>query len=454
MSILRRYPSEMNAQGLNETTLAVSGIGMTLTQQQQAALAALEAFVGGDQKLFLLTGYAGSGKTTLLQVLLTRLQDKGDRRQIVFTALSNKATKVLAEMADRWHLDVDCMTCCRLLGLQPEVDKETGLQTFAVDRKRRNLLTRYDLVVVDECSMINQEMWTLLVNAISRLDVKTQLLFVGDSAQLPPVNEARSPCFEQIIDRYDLTEVVRYGGAISVLAEDVRQNLQRPVIPNLTSHTNDQQTDGLFVVTYPIWEKLLLRAFSSPAYQQNPDQVRALAYTNRRVAQLNRQIRRAIYGEGLERFVVGERLTANAPCLNGDTMLLQTSQECEVLEIRCGQRDGWRVWLLDIETDAGEYHRLRVLHEGEHERLKRVLQTYADEKQWRLFWDMREFFHEVNYAYCLTVHKSQGSTFQDVFVDLPNLMTNRSVVERNQLCYVAFTRAAKRVFTVQATVRR
>ena len=65
------------------------------------------------------------------------------------------------------------------------------------------------------------------------------------------------------------------------------------------------------------------------------------------------------------------------------------------------------------------------------------------------FWDYKQLFHDVSYAYSLTVHKSQGSTFQDVFVDVPNLMLNRKVIERNQLYYVAFTRAAKRLFLCQ-----
>ena len=56
------------------------------------------------------------------------------------------------------------MTCCKLLGLKPVIDKETGGQKFEPDRDRKNLTTEYDLVVVDECSMINQEMWSLLVN--------------------------------------------------------------------------------------------------------------------------------------------------------------------------------------------------------------------------------------------------------------------------------------------------
>ncbi|MEO1446724.1 MAG: hypothetical protein AAFV46_10915 [Cyanobacteria bacterium J06635_11] len=58
-------------------------------------------------------------------------------------------------MAYRWGTEVDCMTCCKLLGLKPVIDKETGGQTFEPDRDRKNLTTEYDLVVVDECSMIN-----------------------------------------------------------------------------------------------------------------------------------------------------------------------------------------------------------------------------------------------------------------------------------------------------------
>lgn len=286
----------------------------------------------------------------------------------------------------------------------------------------------------------------LLVEAISRLDADTQLLFVGDSAQLPPINETRSLCFEQIIQRFELTDVMRYGGSIGSLAENIRQNLDRPQFPAFTSDINQDKTEGLLVLPYGTWNELINRAFTSDRYSINPDQVRVLAYTNRRVNALNTKIRQAIYGEELERFVIGERLTANTPCLDGDTIMLQTSQECEVLEIDLGQSDQWQVWFLEIETETGDYHRLRVLHESEQSKFDHNLKLLAEGRQWKAFWDLKQFFHDLNYSYCLTVHKSQGSTFQDVFIDVPNLRQNRKVSERNQLYYVALTRAAQRVF--------
>ena len=423
--------------------------GIDLTSQQQDALVSLKAFVDSNERLFLLTGYAGTGKTTLLQALITQLRDAGDRRKVAFTALSNKATKVLAEMAFRWSLNVDCMTCCRLLGLQPTIDKETGMQKFTRDRKKKGLIRYYKLVIVDECSMINQEMWMLLVDAVSRLDAETQLLFVGDPAQLPPVNEVRSLCFEQIIQRFDLTEVVRYGGAIGVLADKIRKNLDQPRLPQFSRDLNEEKTEGVVVVPHLQWEQLINRAFSSDRYIANPNQVRVLAYTNRRVNHLNAKIRQSIYGNEPNRFVMGERLTANSPCLEGDTILLQTSQECEVLDIDLGTSDKWQVWFLQVETEWGDYYRLRVLHECEQKQFERDLKLLAEARQWKAFWDLKQFFHDLNYSYCLTVHKSQGSTFQDVFIDVPNLRLNRKVSERNQLYYVALTRAAKRVFLSQ-----
>ncbi|HEY9877717.1 MAG TPA: AAA family ATPase [Leptolyngbyaceae cyanobacterium] len=424
--------------------------GLPLTEEQWSALQALESFVNSDEKLYLLTGYAGTGKTTLLQVLLNRFRQQRDRRKVVLTAFSNKATKVLSRMASFWGLDIDCMTCCQLLALRPVIDDESGRQVFQSDRKQASQIDRFRLVIVDECSMINEEMWGLLVNAVSSLHSRTQLLFVGDAAQLPPVGEPESPCFRQIYQRFDLTQVVRYGGAIGVLAEDIRRNLERDRFPRFHTNTNAERTEGCFAISNrQQWEALMLKAFTSEAYQRNPDQVRSLAYTNRRVNQLNQKIRTAIYGPNAARFVPGERLIAINPCLEEEAIVLPTSAECEVLQVIKGREGNWPIWFLEIETEDGKFKTLRVLHESGVADYQAKLSVFANEKRWQEFWDLKQFFHEVDYAYSLTIHKSQGSTFQDVFVDLPSMRANPNVVERNQLCYVAFTRAAKRLFIYQ-----
>jgi len=422
---------------------------IALTAEQMAALDALHEFVNSTEKLYLMTGYAGTGKTTLLQIFISGLREQGDDRKIVLSAFSNKATKVLATMADQWALDVDAMTCCTLLGLRPVIDEDTGNQEFQLDRKQGSQVDRYSLIIVDECSMVNEELWRLLVNAVANLYGSTQILFVGDPAQLPPVNEPESACFREILHKSELTEVVRYGGAIGVIAEDIRRHLERDRLPRFQTDVNGDRTEGCLVVPRSAWERLMLKAFTSDAYQMNPDQVRALAYTNRRVGQLNQKIRRAIYGPTALRFVPGERLIALNPCLDEENIILPTSAECEVIEARRSRDGEWPIWLLSVETEEGTFRKLRVLHESAASEIKLKLDDFARHKNWMAFWDLKQYFHDVDYAYSLTIHKSQGSTFQDVFVDVPSMLTNRNIIERNQLCYVAFTRAAKRLFLYQ-----
>jgi len=420
-----------------------------LTPDQQTALAALHRFVQSPERLFLLTGYAGTGKTTLLHRFIQELRASGDDRPLVLTAFSNKATKVLAQMAWQWELDLDTMTCCRLLGLRPVLEEETGRQVFQPDREQRSQVSKYALVIVDECSMVNEELWQFLLEAIAPLLPPVQLLLVGDPAQLPPVGERESPCFREVSQRVALTEVVRYGSAIGAIAAELRQNLERPTFPVFRSDIHPDRTEGCFVLSRANWEKHLLRAFQSEGYQQNPDRVRALAYTNRRVGELNRMIRTALYGHGVPRFIEGERLIAVSPCLRGENIVLPTSAECEVTTIERGTDGPWPVWLLSVVTEEGDRRVLKVLDREGEPRWHQQLAELAAAKRWLEFWQLKQRFHEVDYAYSLTVHKSQGSTFQDVFVDLPSLYQNRNPIERNQLGYVAFTRAAKRLFLYQ-----
>jgi len=420
-----------------------------LNRQQRKALRELEKFTRSSEKLYLLTGYAGTGKTTLLQALIRRLRDKGDRRRIVLTAFRNKATKVLERMADEWQLEIDCMTCCKLLGLRPEIDSVSGTQVFKPDRDSENHFDRYHLVVVDEASMINAEMWGLLTNAVNSLLSQTQILFVGDIAQLPPIGEPESLVFSQIHHRSDLTEVVRYGGAIALLAESIRNNLTRRDLPAFETDTNGDRTEGVVVTRRMEWERLLIRAFQSESYQKDSDYVRALAYTNQRVRALNDKIRRAIHGDKTPRFVEGDRLVANTPYLVGDAVILQTSSECEVLSVETTDEGDWHVWRLQVLTDDGKNRSLSVLHELSQRQYTRLLNAYAQDKRWSEFWQLKSAFADVHYAYCLTIHKSQGSTFQNVFVDVPNALINHNIRERNQLLYVAVTRAAQRLFLFQ-----
>lgn len=64
---------------------------------------------------------------------------------------------------------------------------------------------------------------------------------------------------------------------------------------------------------------------------------------------------------------------------------------------------------------------------------------------WDDYFELNSLFAPMDYAYALTVHKSQGSTFDNVMVDSPDIMRNPKERERHQCLYVACSRAAKRL---------
>jgi ATP-dependent exoDNAse (exonuclease V), alpha subunit - helicase superfamily I member len=156
-----------------------------LTADQAEALRQIEAAYepGG---FYLLTGHAGSGKTYLMQRLTKNMLAR--RRCILLSAPTHKAVAVLARKLSEANIrDVPCRTIHSILSLTPK--PRTDRLVF--ERERDAEPVTADVVVVDECSMVSED----LHRHIKRHLPKAFVLFVGDPAQLPPVGEVESQTF-------------------------------------------------------------------------------------------------------------------------------------------------------------------------------------------------------------------------------------------------------------------
>jgi hypothetical protein len=443
--------------------------GIMATEGQAKALVDLMSFAAGGNALHLLTGFAGTGKSLLLQAWLKQLRESGFNGPVVFTAPTNKAVEVLRAMTVTWRLNVECVTCAKLLGLRPVINRETGREEFKKNYAEDSVIQDYDIVVVDEASMVSEDLFQYIAE---ESNILTKILFVGDYAQLPPVGESLSKTFTEIKQQSALTEVKRYSGSIAVVADDLRQNLSRRGEPLIETDYNEDGTKGIFVLTDESWHKQLIRAFTSDKSRANPDYCRALAWRNKTVDGLNTFIRQEIRGTGADRFVAGERLLATEHYalkdMNGaPKTLFNTSAEMEVLGAFEGSRGEWLVWILEVQMLDGEGKRytIPVLHETEISRFEKAQQKIKKEAlagakhRWDDFYSSRKAFAWVDYAYAMTVHKSQGSTFTNAFVDMSDILANHTkamvtlpngekqlIYERNQLLYVALTRASDRIF--------
>ena len=141
---------------------------MSLSPQQDAALAAVSAWLRhGERPVFRLFGYAGTGKTTLARHIA-----EGVDGEVAFGAYTGKAALVMRSKGC-----TDASTIHSLIYRSREVDE--GGPQFVLNRS--SAAAKADLIVIDECSMVDEELGRDL------LSFGRPVLVLGDPAQLPPV---------------------------------------------------------------------------------------------------------------------------------------------------------------------------------------------------------------------------------------------------------------------------
>lgn len=438
---------------------------VSLNQQQKRAIALMWDFyhrepVVGKPSFFLLEGHAGVGKTFVIQQFVRLLQESGKRPQIVMSSPTNKATQVLERMASKAELhNIDFATIFQLLGLKLIVDDD-GKEKVEADPNGHISIDNYDLVLLDEASMVSSSLWNLIKGNCRGGEPK--IIFLGDPNQLPPVGEVESKVFD-IGEGAQLTQTMRFGSVIGELVTEVRDRIyeKNPVTPySISSDDSDEQ---VLVMDKYDWLSALVEDFKSDAYKANPDYVRALAWTNKAVSWLNTYVRQAVHGLNAPQFIPGERLIALRPVTEPDfkgksVVVMTTSSECEVFEVKEIETLGFKVWQMWVTTDAGRRVRVNCISDESRsawlQRLEAIKQqafelergTSACRMKWKEYYDLKNSFAPLTYAYATTTHKSQGSTFSHVYVALADLMRNTKVPERGQLCYVAYSRAAHKLF--------
>lgn len=422
-----------------------------LTKAQQQALAKLKSFLRSNQSFFRLSGYAGTGKSFLICHLIEWLDEQDF--EFVIAAPTNKAAKSLMQVGTSVGINIEVKTVAQLLGQQPEINEETGIEEFTSAGNAE--FDDYDVMIIDEFSMINRSNFEEIVNAIA-LTIDTKVIFVGDEAQLPPVKEQQPmvAISEHINEAAILDEVVRYEGEIAVVAEKIRsdERYTRSMYPFTTSE------DGT-IVCQPRkeWLETVTEYFQADKCKSNPDYARLLVWRNKTAGNANRFVRSRLWGKDAPIFAVGDRLIAKKPLFrprpgqkgrNRWGVLINNSEECSVIEqptIKQLTFDkvAYQYRSVPVKTDAGFEVNLSVLTE-QGERLRdEMIKDYVEKKQWNKYFDLSRTFDDVTYAYSLTVHKAQGSGIDYVFLDTEDM---QGCPDLQKMLYTALTRAKNRVY--------
>tara|TARA_Y100001968_G_scaffold330133_1_gene381153 strand:- start:6427 stop:7872 length:1446 start_codon:yes stop_codon:yes gene_type:complete len=455
-----------------------------LTFDQKNSLKAFNAWLDSSSVTdpFVLSGFAGSGKTFLASKLLKFVEEKKLSWTVV--APTHKAVGVLRKAleADSLRPSWYPSTIHRLLRLK--LKRRGNLEICEETEQTKNSLENLNFVLIDEASMVDISLLEILLKCAALF--KTRLVFVGDPAQLPPVGENESSVFSmKRAVNSQLNEVVRHYGPVLKLASLIREGVipctSPPCLPTIKT------SQGIVTCCRKdIWLQEASTALKLSFENGNPDDARILCYTNRVLESLVPYARRAIHGDMASQYPVlpGEVLisrkavTAEASIDDRHSgedpeMLISSNREIVVLDVKpdkfnfseCGLvgLDDFAIEILIANVRCDErVFSLRLLPPiGTESRrmldlnLKKLsLNASNSEKKegkmlWRSYFLLRDAFASLGPASVLTVHRSQGSTFANVFI-ASDVFSPKNIGFRRQLAYVAISRASNGVWLVSS----
>jgi exodeoxyribonuclease-5 len=433
---------------------------ITLTHDQRAVLGVLNSVATANRQC-VLEGFAGCGKTVTVVEFARQFG-----AEIAMTAPTNKAIKVLREKAIAAGLSCDCMTIYKLMGIRPSNSNEKR----SLRKQGEDGSGAYRVIVIDECSMVSSELMVYLQRHLRNKCV----IYVGDPKQLPPVGETLSETF-QVKEKATLSAIMRQrdDNPVMALTAALRGQIEaeKPDMSVFAPAKGKDKT-GIYRPNGNSRE-WILKGFKSEAFRYDNNQFRYLAWTNRAVENINTMVRKEIYGPSADRFIVGERLLFRKPAfvmsMGKSKILFNTDEEAVITSIRTGLHAPsieipHDILLPDIELPNFTVHELfmesedisgivNVIHEDDAEKFAHACEDVKiiarqERMYWPFFYWFSELYANVQPVYAMTVHRSQGSTFGTVFLDLVDICKNRNRVEMLKLLYVAASRPSEHLVVV------
>mgnify|MGYP002520688144 CR=1 FL=1 len=446
--------------------------------QQVDALNTMADFINSKETSMTLSGYAGTGKTSLMEMIANKCRK--NYKNVVFCASTNKAAAVLNDKVKK--AGFEAKTLNKIFGIQVEIDPDS--KEYDV-RNTRNKIDEDALmkqgvfpgttVIIDEASMINEENY----NTINRMakDFGLKIIYVGDSAQLAPVNED------------DISKVFRNGDGKVITLTQVERTGDNAILKEATDLRNDKPLSGESSFN----SKGEGVAYVSPQHRESINNIiahyvnglksdsnlfRILAYTNAAVAKYNQQVRHLLgydtvipqKGEPMTGYINWgyDWKTGKYRLINSESYKVVKTDKPKTLTKRIS--DGRVITIeavpVTLEDSMGKVDTFDFIDVKTNPLNKQAAETLAYEKKelWAK-WGVTpgkkaktDILDEINgingllfinddiiveengkkhylqkkaidFGYAMTVHKSQGSTFTNVLVDDVNI--SRAAFNKN-----------------------
>lgn len=407
---------------------------ITLTPDQQNALEQFTQFLTDpSEQVFVLEGYSGTGKTTLVKTLLdqlpklmkdARLINPSVRRyDVELTATTNKAAENFGMITG-----MDVRTIHSYLGLRVHTDYQTNT-TKLLPAKNAHPQEGH-LLFIDEASYIDKD----LLSWIFKLTRNCKIVFMGDPAQLTPVKSSSTPVFEAShFMKAKLSQVVRQaeGNPIVDLSTKFRETVN-------SGEFFQFKPDGHHIqyLDRDTFNQAVEQEFCRPDWRYGHSKF--LAWTNKRVIDYNHHIRDKALGD--PHFQVGDYAVCNKYVMSGrkpiktDQLVCITSIGPDVEQH--GVIGNWLT--LDYQIE--------LFFPKSLEAKKALIKRARSANQLDIVQEAEDQWVDLRAAYAQTINKSQGSTYDRVFIDLDDVARCNSGDQIARMLYVGVSRAREQVF--------
>lgn len=465
---------------------------ITLTVSQQRAFDKMKEFVNGDERIFILKGYAGTGKTTLMRFLINELKEHKKAYRLL--ASTGRAAKVLRDLTGD---DEGASTLHSMIYQFKDLNKDLSEQNDVNIDKTGQLFLVFDTVkidetdngetiyIIDEASMISDvEAQNItqakfgngrLLKELLEYDnrKKSKFIFVGDPCQLPPISEKDSPAlsaeyfkktFGLNATEVSLTEIMRQESDNSLIAVSKEIRSLFKSAPDAKEYYGQNKVWGKISMMrrccklHIAVDEMIERYISDIQASGFTDSI-CICKANKRCMEISLKVRERLGYTGAVQ--VGDMLMVVQNnilgLVNGDMVKVEEVKDEYVRKAGLYFRQvsvrelfsNTKYTLLMIENtlvsgkpnlDSAQQTELFIDFVI---RMKEKGITQKNAKMFNTAMTHDPYLNALRcqYGYAVTCHKAQGGEWDNVYIDVPrNIMLN-PVKETYQWLYTAMTRS-------------
>ena len=461
---------------------------VNFTKDQRLAIDGIIDFCSGDfdnnNYITGLVGAGGTGKTFITNYIIEHCQYSNS--VIKCTSSTHKACRVFSQAIGYKKVD----TIQSTFGLRLDL----ALEDFNPDNpqfnpKAKPKLDNIKLLIIDEASMIPAKLITYINKKCKELEIK--ILYIGDSSQLPPVNEKQSIAFKTCAQVYELKQIVRQENTnpikdlLDMLRYDIEHKTYR-FIEYISKHVGEmfynEQGYGFSVVGPQQFKNAIDISFSDEKYTENIDLYRIIAYTNNKVNTWNHYIRNNIIKDADKGIItINDLIMSYQTIVNEfNEVVVNNSEEYIIKDIvnYVENKYGFKGYLLKFQMiHGGKITKpLFVIDHTDKFTILQYDKVLSDliksaknatggtrAKKWNEYYEFKKkyllatnivkggklaYSRDLDYGFAITSHKSQGSTYNTVFVDLNDMIFDKNnniytnIDDLLRRLYVACSRAS------------